>query len=757
MAEIILSYLLYGFSVVTLIMALGVIRKKSGGREKNYMFSCFCMASTLWSLCFGFILIQTNAEIAYYLRCVGMIGVFAYLITAAILLADWSEIQGKHIKVLKYSPIAGIVLYPFMMQRSTILFYHSEYGMTYTFTLNIWNQLYNIYCILTAADMIYMSVNMIFNKRRKNIRVLGKRTLLCVAVLLLGMFFDTFLPLYGLRAVPGSAITQFFGTILLYQGFNFYRFNCVTLSNMSEFVYYSVETPMLIYDEKKHLKIVNKSAVEFFSLPEKHQNIKPEQLFELNEDVLHSGVVQLKVDTKCLVRDAYCRLVINRIPDKYDEVLGYIIIVDDLTDKMQSIKELEEAKIRADMANRAKSTFLTQMSHEIRTPLNTVLGMDEMILRECESEKIRVHARYIQSAGRTLLGLINDILDLSKLESGKIQIVEDEYSLGVALHDILNFVSVRRKGKGLALELDIQEDVPNRLYGDELRVKQVLTNVLNNAVKYTEKGTIFLRLQWREVRQGEAELTFQVEDTGIGIRKEDMERLFKPYERLDEKKNYRIEGSCLGMAITKQLLELMNGEMFVESEYGKGSVFTLVLSQKIISRAPIGIIREEDELAPLEQQEEENNKHLVAPSVRILVVDDTISNLVIIQGLLKRTEIKVDMAKSGYDALRMVAKKQYQMIFLDHMMPEMDGIETLHEIRKMENNPNTTVPIIALTANAVLGAKEKYLASGFTDYLSKPVDAVILERMICRYLPEDMYNIVEEELRGQNDHENSSL
>lgn len=740
MAEI-LSYLLFGFSIVTLIMALGVVRKRASGREKNYVFSCFCWGSTLWSMCFGFILIQTNAEVAYYLRCVGMIGVFIYLTTAPILLADWSEIQGRYIKLLKYAPLAGIWLYPFMIQRYSILFYHTEYGMTYTFAPNIWNQLYNIYCLLTAGDMIYMSVHMILNKRRKNIRVLGKRALLCVAVLLLGMVFDTFLPLYGLRAIPGSAITQFLGIILLYQGFNFYRFNCVTLSNMSEFVYYSVETPVFIYDEKKQLKLVNKSAVEFFSLPEKYGHIKLEQLFELKEDVLHSGVVQLKVDTKCLVRDAYCRLVINRIPDKYNEVLGYIIIVDDLTDKMQSIEELKEARIRADMANRAKSTFLTQMSHEIRTPLNTVLGMDEMILRECESEKIREHARYIQSAGRTLLGLINDILDLSKLESGKIKLTEDEYSLGAALHDILNFVSVRRKGKGLALELDIQEDVPNRLYGDELRVKQVLTNILNNAVKYTDKGTVSLRLQWREVTQGEAELTFQVEDTGIGIRKEDMERLFKPYERLDEKKNYRIEGSGLGMAITKQLLELMNGEMYVESEYGKGSVFTLVLSQKIISRAPLGVVREEDELAPLEQQEKEHNKYMVAPSVRILVVDDTISNLVIIQGLLKRTKIKVDMAKSGYDALRMVEKKQYQMIFLDHMMPEMDGIETLHEIRKLKENPNVAVPIIALTANAVLGAKEKYLASGFTDYLSKPVDAVILERMICKYLPEDMYSI----------------
>ncbi len=210
MAEI-LSYLLFGFSIVTLIMALGVVRKRASGREKNYVFSCFCWGSTLWSMCFGFILIQTNAEVAYYLRCVGMIGIFIYLITAAILLADWSEIQGKHIKVLKYAPMVGIILYPFMIQRYTILFYHTEYGMTYTLAPNIWNQLYNVYCLLAAADMIYMSAHMILNKRRKNIRVLGKRTLLCVAVLLLGMVFDTFLPLFGLRAVRlHSFLEQFF-------------------------------------------------------------------------------------------------------------------------------------------------------------------------------------------------------------------------------------------------------------------------------------------------------------------------------------------------------------------------------------------------------------------------------------------------------------------------------------------------------------------------------------------------------------------
>lgn len=735
-----LSYLLFGFAVVTLIMAWGVMRKKVKGREENYFFSCFCLSSTLWSFCFGMILIQADIGTAYLLRCVGMIGTFGYLIFATLILVEWSNIEKPYIKILKYFPMSAIFLYPFLMRPANTIFLPSEQGMSYTFTKGIWNELYNIYCVLVAADMIFLVFYMINNKRRKAIRMLGIKMLFCELVILLGMFFDTFLPMFGMKAFPGSTITQFFGAVFLCHAFGFYKSNSVTLSNMSEFVYYSVETPVLIYDEEKCLKIVNKNAVEFFSLPMQYEHIRLEQLFELDEGVLHSGVVQLKLDTHCLKNNAYCRLVINRIPDQYNEVLGYIIIVDDLTDKMQIIQDLKEARKHADMANRAKSSFLAQMSHEIRTPLNTVLGMDEMILRECESEKIREHARYIRNAGKTLLGIINDILDLSKLESGKIELVCDKYSLGSMLHDIFNIVSLKRKEKGLALELDIEEDVPNFLYGDELRIKQIITNVLNNAVKYTEKGKISLYLRWREKIQGTAELSFRIEDTGVGIRKEDMEKLFAPYERLDKRQNHMIEGSGLGLAITKELLDLMDGKLEVESDYGKGSAFTLIFDQKIVSREPLGKVSEEEGWIS-SHPEEESDSCLIAPDVRVLVVDDTISNLVIIQGLLKRTKMKVDMAKSGRDAIRMAAKKNYQIIFLDHMMPEMDGIETLKEIRKLKDNPNTKIPIIALTANAVLGAREHYLAAGFDDYLSKPVDAVLLEKTIQKYLPEEMYVI----------------
>lgn len=740
---VVLSYLLYGFAIVTLIMAMGVTRKKAQGWGDNYLFCYFNLGSTLWSLCFGLLLIQTDVEKAYQLRCVGMVGMFSYLIFATFLMARWSKIKGRYIKVIKYFPLTAILLYPFLMQRKNITFRLSEYGMSYVFEAGIWNDLYTLYCVLVAASMIFLVIHMSLNKRRKAIRVLGVRLLLCEFVIILGMLFDTIFPMFGMEAFPGSTITQFFGAVLMYQAYEFYKGNSVTVNNMSRFVYYSVDTPVLIYDEEKRLKIVNKNAVEFFQLPAEHGDIALTDLFELEENVLQDGVAQMRLDVQCKVKDAYCRLVINKIPDQYEEVLGYIIIVDDLTDQMQIIEELKEARKHADMANRAKSSFLTKMSHEIRTPLNTVLGMDEMILRESKSEKILEYAAHIKNSGKILLRLINDILDLSKLESGKTRLIEDTYCLADVLHDIINMVSLKRKEKGLALELNIAENIPTKLYGDELRVKQIITNVINNAVKYTDKGKISLRLSWKLVSEDQIELSVQIEDTGKGIRKEDMAKLFAPYERLDEEQNRLIEGSGLGLSITKDLLELMDGRMEVESEYGKGSIFTLHFMQKVLDWTPIGLVTEEELLPCSNDRKRKGN--LIAPDVRVLVVDDTISNLVIIQRLLQRTKIRVDMAKSGKDGLRMIAKKQYQIIFLDHMMPEMDGIETLQEIKKLEDNPNSKVPVIALTANAVLGAKDSYLQSGFTDYLSKPVDALALEDMIIQYLPEGMYTIEEVE------------
>ena len=398
---------------------------------------------------------------------------------------------------------------------------------------------------------------------------------------------------------------------------------------------------------------------------------------------------------------------------------------------------LQDQVKKAEAANEAKSSFLANMSHEIRTPINTVLGMNEMILRESEDNSILYYAQSIKSAGKSLLNLINDILDFSKIEAGKTEIVPVNYDLAILLNDLLILMQSRAYDKGLTFTTEVDPEIPGKLLGDEGRIRQVITNLLSNAVKYTREGGIIFKVGYEEDKEDKANiyLLVSVSDTGIGIKSEDMEKLFSKFERLDEKTNRNIEGTGLGLSITKSLLELMGSELKVESTYSKGSVFSFRLRQKVVSAAPVGDIKL---FAEQQAKKGEDDKgDFVAPTAKILAVDDNPMNLVVLSNLLKRTRVQVDTAVSGDDCIRLSMVKKYDLIFLDHMMPEKDGIETLKELRNMNENPNKETTVICLTANAISGAKEQYLAEGFNDYLSKPVDPVLLEKTLYTFLPEE--------------------
>ncbi|MBQ3911910.1 MAG: response regulator [Lachnospiraceae bacterium] len=415
------------------------------------------------------------------------------------------------------------------------------------------------------------------------------------------------------------------------------------------------------------------------------------------------------------------------------ENFGKLYALADETDHIRYMDELRQQREIADSANEAKSRFLANMSHEIRTPINAVLGMDEMILRESQEKSIRTYAADIMSAGKTLLSLINDILDFSKVEEGKMEIIPVQYDLSSLINDLVNMIRDRAAKKGLKFVVDVDRHIPHLLHGDEIRIKQCVMNLLTNAVKYTEKGTVTLRVTFTPAEKGKKSvmLGFAVEDTGIGMKQEDMDKLFSPYKRIEEKRNRLIEGTGLGMSITRQLLELMHGKLEVQSEYGKGSCFSFEVKQKVISWQEIGDYS--DRLAESSENGPAYHELFHAPDARILVVDDTEMNLTVIRSLLKKTEIRIDTAERGRDALTLAAGNQYDAIFIDHMMPDMDGIETLEHLR--ESGKNTETPAIALTANAVSGAREMYLNAGFTDYLSKPVDGAKLEKLLSEVLP----------------------
>ena len=393
-------------------------------------------------------------------------------------------------------------------------------------------------------------------------------------------------------------------------------------------------------------------------------------------------------------------------------------------------------------ANEAKSRFLSNISHEIRTPINAVLGFDEMILRESNDSTVIQYAKDIQSSGKTLLALINDVLDFSKIEAGKLEIIPVEYELRSLINDVVNMARVRAIDKNLEMIVNVEEEIPHVLFGDEVRIKQCIINIVTNAIKYTEVGSVTIDITYKNIEAENPEdaydenkilLEVKVTDTGIGIKEEDIDKLSAAFERIDEKRNRTIEGSGLGINIVNSLLSMMDSKLKVKSEYGKGSEFSFAIAQKVVDMEPIGNFSEAYNEAVKDAHDYHETFH--APDARILVVDDTKTNLTVVEGLLKKTQIAVDTAMSGMEALDLITKNKYDIIFLDHRMPEMDGIQTFHAMEELSGNLNKKTPVIALTANAVSGSREMYFKEGFTNYMSKPVDPIKLEDMIMSYLP----------------------
>ncbi|MBR1650118.1 MAG: response regulator [Lachnospiraceae bacterium] len=403
------------------------------------------------------------------------------------------------------------------------------------------------------------------------------------------------------------------------------------------------------------------------------------------------------------------------------------------TDELMRIIEAKADEARA--ATKSKSDFLASMSHEIRTPINSVLGMNEMILRETEEENTRKYAEDIQHAGNMLLSLVNNILDFSKIESGKMEIIPVKYDMGILISDIKIIIANRAMQKGLKFSVKVAPDMPRVLYGDEIRIKQIITNILTNAVKYTETGSVNFNVDFDKADERSVLLKVSISDTGRGMKEDDLNKLFSPFERIEELRNRHIEGTGLGMSIVQQLLALMGTRLNVKSVYGKGSTFEFVIRQEVVDWTHVGDM---GSIVSVSRTKKVDTEQFTAPLAKILVVDDIKMNLNVIVGLLKRTKIQVDTALSGAEAIDMARKKEYDIVFIDHMMPEMDGIETLEKMQKDRFALCREKPMIALTANAISGAREFYLKKGFVGYLSKPVDPKLLEKIIIEFLPEEL-------------------
>ena len=422
--------------------------------------------------------------------------------------------------------------------------------------------------------------------------------------------------------------------------------------------------------------------------------------------------------------------------------IGIVVQVRTLTYNREK-KLAEEQKTELEQVVHSKDTFFANMSHEIRTPINTIIGLNEMILREDISDEIAENAINIQNASKMLLTTINDILDLSKLESGKMEIIPTQYEVCSMFSDLVNLIWIRAHQKELEFKVDIDPNIPSMLYGDEVRIKQVITNMLTNAVKYTETGSVTLSAKAERISPVTILFRISVIDTGKGIRKESLEDLFRSFKRVDETVNRNIEGTGLGLSISKQLLDMMGGEISVDSVYHKGSTFTIELQQDIVNSRPIGMI----DFAAQKQlgNREKYKQAFVAPDAKVLVVDDNDMNRMVAKKLLRGTKAKVETVGSGKECLEKTAGETYHVIFMDHMMPDMDGEETLKALRAQTKGFCQKVPVVALTANVMANADQIYQEMGFDGYLAKPINAALLEASLLKYVPPDLIEYMSEE------------
>ncbi len=502
----------------------------------------------------------------------------------------------------------------------------------------------------------------------------------------------------------------------------------------AEKVLESLGDGVIVLDDHDRLVSYNKAAANIFTGLPAHklgENIRVVEDFR--EEMIHEDISQ-----SFSIHERHYKSHTKHIIGENGKIQGCVILILDLTDINAYINEIKRVRCEAEKASIAKSEFLANMSHEIRTPMNAIIGLNDIIMEECEDSGIYEHAKDVQSAAKSLLAIINDILDLSKVEAGKMELVYVDYYIKAMADEIIAMMDMAASQRGLILKYECDKAIPCKYSGDDGRIKQILINILSNAIKFTTEGYVRVWITGKPGKNADEEiLVFRVEDTGCGIRKEDLGKIFEDFRQVDSKRNRSAEGTGLGLAIVKHLVELMQGAIEVESVYGKGTVVSIQIPQKIVDQRPVSMMRE------LPGKEQRNAGSFRAPGIKALIVDDNVTNRKVARGFLKNYAFELSEAESGPEAVDLVRLNRYDIIFMDHMMPGMDGIEAAEIIRRDCGENGTSPVMVALTANAMQGMREHFLKCGFQDFIAKPLDRKELNDLLLRWVPEEQRQTAE--------------
>ena len=753
--KLILDYILYINIIILLAGATSVHLGASFiHREKHtkgfFKYSVFLLSLGNGFCCIGYSImsLSTNLTLAYYFRVLGLVGIDIYLIAEIMLITsclNFSRIAEYFIILItSVSAAFDVVIYGHPDADSFVRY---DNYTSYVRSDPYRHLFHYTYLIILAICMLLISLVWAFNVKFKR-----EKRLVFFAFLSNLIFAASSVPDFMISRV---AVTLphlyyccgiFFAFVVFYTASNNYMMFYITVNSISRDIFSNLGTGLLVFDTNYHLNLSNDYANNLLGLDKEPHRIRLKEIFCLKsgeplkmfEKAAEGMVIDYRltaeVTEKVTLVNFSCKF------DRNDQPMCYILVATDLTEENRLIEETQAA-------SEAKSEFISNISHEIRTPLNIISGMDELILRETDDTNILKYAENINVASRTLSSLINDVLDFSKIESGKLELYSGEYDIADLLNDCYNMFSTLAIDKNQHFSIKCNPAVPKSMLGDDVRLKQILSNLLSNAVKYTpENGEISLNVDCKNYDESTIILVLKVIDNGIGIKEDDVPHLFENFQRFELSRNRTIQGTGLGLSITNNLVSLLHGIIKVDSVYEKGSTFTVEIPQGIVDATPVGNITERYSIPHTRYQ-----TSFTAPSARILAVDDMQMNIDVFVGLLKKTEITIDTALSGAEALSLLENNYYHIIFLDHMMPEMDGIQVLKRLRETAHSPSINSPVIMLTANAMMGADKKYLDNGFTDYLSKPIKPADLESMVIKHLPPELVIKSEIKMEGITD------